>query len=68
VLAYVISQVEIIDPALADRYRPLAAESIAQCGGRPRPRERVRPPLQEGGELVNSIPYDNACAPRLQQP
>ena len=31
--AYVISEVEIIDPALADRYRPLAAESIAQFGG-----------------------------------
>ena len=32
--AYVISEVEIVDPALADRYRPLAAESIAQFGGR----------------------------------
>lgn len=32
--AYVISEVEIVDSALADRYRPLAAESIAQFGGR----------------------------------
>ncbi len=32
--AYVISEVEIVDPVLADRYRPLAAESIAQFGGR----------------------------------
>lgn len=31
--AYVISEVEIKDPAAADRYRVLAAESIAAHGG-----------------------------------
>lgn len=32
--AYVISEVEIKDPAAADEYRALAAESIAAYGGR----------------------------------
>src|SRR4051812_22029753 len=32
--AYVISEVEIVDEALADRYRTLAQESIARYGGR----------------------------------
>jgi uncharacterized protein (DUF1330 family) len=32
--AYVISEVEIVDEALADAYRSLAAASIAQYGGR----------------------------------
>lgn len=32
--AYVISEVEVIDQVLADRYRSLAEASIAQYGGR----------------------------------
>jgi uncharacterized protein (DUF1330 family) len=32
--AYVISEVEVIDPTLMDRYRALAQASIAQYGGR----------------------------------
>ncbi|MFD2082351.1 Uncharacterized conserved protein, DUF1330 family [Actinopolymorpha cephalotaxi] len=32
--AYVISEVDIVDRAAADRYRTLAAESIARHGGR----------------------------------
>ena|ERR1041384_7590554 len=32
--AYVLSEVEILDEALADRYRPIAAASIARYGGR----------------------------------
>jgi uncharacterized protein (DUF1330 family) len=32
--AYVLSEVEILDEMLADRYRPIAAASIAQYGGR----------------------------------
>jgi uncharacterized protein (DUF1330 family) len=32
--AYVISEVEILDPAEGDRYRELAARSIEQYGGR----------------------------------
>ena len=32
--AYVISEVEVRDPALADTYRALAQESIARYGGR----------------------------------
>ena len=32
--AYVISEVEIVDEALGQRYRELAATSIAQYGGR----------------------------------
>ena len=32
--AYVISEVEILDPAEADRYRELAARSIEQYDGR----------------------------------
>jgi len=34
VAAYVISEVEVRDPALADTYRALAQESIARYGGR----------------------------------
>jgi uncharacterized protein (DUF1330 family) len=34
VSAYVISEVTIVDEALADRYRALAQESIAKFGGR----------------------------------
>jgi uncharacterized protein (DUF1330 family) len=32
--AYVLSEVEILDETLADRYRPIAAASIARYGGR----------------------------------
>jgi uncharacterized protein (DUF1330 family) len=32
--AYVISEVKFLDPALVDRYRPLAADSIAHYGGK----------------------------------
>jgi uncharacterized protein (DUF1330 family) len=32
--AYVISDVEIVDPAAMERYRALAASTIAQYGGR----------------------------------
>jgi uncharacterized protein (DUF1330 family) len=32
--AYVISEVEVIDPTLVDRYRALAAASITRHGGR----------------------------------
>ncbi len=32
--AYVISEVEVLDPSLADTYRALAQESIAHYGGR----------------------------------
>lgn len=34
VSAYLISEVEILDPTLADRYREIAAASIAAYGGR----------------------------------
>lgn len=46
--AYVISEVEIIDPDLADAYRKLAAQSIAAYSGR----------LVRGGEaaLVEGSP------------
>jgi uncharacterized protein (DUF1330 family) len=32
--AYVISEVEVLDESLADRYRVIAAASIAEFGGR----------------------------------
>jgi uncharacterized protein (DUF1330 family) len=32
--AYVIAEVEVTDPAAYEPYRPLAAASIARCGGR----------------------------------
>ncbi len=32
--AYVLSEVEILDETLADKYRPIAAASIAHHGGR----------------------------------
>ena len=32
--AYVLSEVEILDERVADRYRPIAAASIARYGGR----------------------------------
>ena len=32
--AYVISEVKVLDADLAERYRPLAAATIAQYGGR----------------------------------
>jgi uncharacterized protein (DUF1330 family) len=32
--AYIIADIQVIDPAEYDRYRPLAAASIARFGGR----------------------------------
>jgi uncharacterized protein (DUF1330 family) len=34
VAAYVISDVEVLDPALVERYRSLAQDAIAKYGGR----------------------------------
>ncbi len=33
-LAYIIAEIEVTDPALYERYKPLAAAAIAASGGR----------------------------------
>jgi uncharacterized protein (DUF1330 family) len=52
--AYVICEVEIVDRALADRYRELAAASIAKFGGRYLARGAA-PKVIEGQESRGAI-------------
>jgi uncharacterized protein (DUF1330 family) len=64
--AYIVADLEITDPAEFERYRPLAAASIAQYGGRYAARGGAVEVLEEGPQpsRIVILEFADAAAAR----